>query len=99
MKVRKLKITTKLMAAIIFLFFVSDLILGIVTYNKCGNMLVDQIKANSEGLASGVASLVDAKTIAEVTPEDIESERYQAVSEYLTVFLNSCGAEYLYTLR
>ena len=99
MKVRKLRITTKLMASIIILFFISDLILGIVTYNKCGNMLVDQIKANSEALASGVASIVDAKTIAEVTPEDIESERYQAVSDFLTVFLNSSGCEFLYTIR
>lgn len=99
MKVRKFKITTKLMAAIIILFFISDLILGIVTYNKCGNMLLDQIKSNSEALASGVASLIDAKTIAEVTPEDMESERYQAVSDFLTVFLNSSGCEFLYTFR
>lgn len=99
MKVRKIRITTKLIIAIILLFLVSDVILGIVTYNKSNNMLMDQIKNNTQSVASAVAAMIDGSVVASVKPGEEETEDYLRVSNDLTTFLDSTGMEFIYTIR
>lgn len=99
MKVRKISITNKLIIGIIILFLVSDALLGFMAYRKSYLMLLDEIKSNSESLATVVAGQIDANVVATVQPGEEETEEYLAVSYQLTDFLEDSGVEYLYALR
>ena len=99
MKVRKISITNKLIIGVTILFIISDISLGFMIYKKCYNMLVEQIRYNSEKIASCVASSLDGDIIASVQPGEENTEDYLKVSNELTAYLNSTEVEYLYTLR
>ncbi|MCR5406430.1 MAG: methyl-accepting chemotaxis protein [Lachnospiraceae bacterium] len=99
MKVRKIRITTKLILAIVLLFLISDIILGIITYTKSNSMLIDQIKHNTESIASSVAAMIDGNIVASVKPGEENTEDYLKVSNDLTTFLDSTGMEFIYTIR
>ncbi|MCR5357912.1 MAG: hypothetical protein K6E63_10980 [Lachnospiraceae bacterium] len=99
MKVRRISISNKLIVAIIFLFLVSDVILGMVAYKKSFAMLNDQIKHSTESIASCVAAVIDGEVVASVQPGEEDTEEYLKVSRMLTTFLDSAGVEYVYTIR
>ncbi len=99
MKVRKIRMTTKLIIAVTLLFLVSDLILGVITYNRSNNMLMEQIRHNTESIASSVAAMVDGTIVASVKPGEENTEDYLKVSNDLTTFLDSTGMEFIYTIR
>ncbi len=100
MKVRRVSITNKLIIGIIILFLITTAALGIVSYNKSRQMLIDQIKSNTESVASSIAVTINGETVATVQPGDeTVSEEYLEVSRLLTVFTERTGMEYVYTIR
>lgn len=99
MKVRRIRITTKLILAIILLFLISDIILGMITYTRSNRLLMDQIKHNTEKIASSVAAMIDGTIVASVRPGEENTEDYLKVSNDLTTFLDSTGMEFIYTIR
>ena len=99
MKVRRFSITNKLIFVVIVLFLVSDIILGYVTYEKSYDMLNNQIKSNTESIASAVAAMIDGSIVASVAPGEEDTDDYLIVSNDLTTFLDSTGVEYVYTIR
>ncbi len=99
MKVRKISITNKLIIGVAVLFLISDIILGFITYNKCNSMLMNQIKSDTEKIASAVAAMIDGDIVASVQPGEESTEDYLKVSNMLTSFLDSTGVEYVYTIR
>ncbi len=99
MKVRRISITTQLIIGVIILFLVSDAILGMVAYKKSYQMLLDQIRHNTESISSAVAAVVDGEIIASVKPGEEDTDDYLKVSNELTTFLDSTGVEYCYTIR
>ena len=62
-------------------------------------MLEDQIKQNTEHLASTIACKLDGNAIAEVQPGDEGTEKYLGVSYDLTEFTDTAGVEFIYTIR
>ena len=66
MKGRRISISTKLIFGVILLFLISDIILGMVSYRKSYQMLMDQIKHNSESVSSAVAAMIDGNIVASV---------------------------------
>ena len=99
MKVRRFSITNKLILVVIVLFLISDIILGYVSYQKSYDMLNDQIKGNTESIASAVAAMIDGTIVASVEPGEEDTDDYLKVSNDLTTFLDSTGVEYVYTIR
>ena len=99
MKVRRFSITNKLILVVIVLFLISDIILGYVSYQKSYDMLNDQIKGNTESIASAVAAMIDGTIVASVEPGEEGTDDYLKVSNDLTTFLDSTGVEYVYTIR
>ncbi|MCR5671816.1 MAG: methyl-accepting chemotaxis protein [Butyrivibrio sp.] len=99
MKVRKIRITTKLIVGVIALFLVSDIILSIIIYNKASEILNQEIRKNTEAISKSTAAMLDGSIIASVQPGEEESEEYLEVSNMLTTFLDESGVEYLYTVR
>ena len=99
MKVRRISITNKLILGVIVLFLVSDALLGFLAYKKSYNMLEDQIKQNTEHLASTIACKLDGNAIAEVQPGEEGTEKYLGVSYDLTEFTETAGVEFIYTIR
>lgn len=99
MKVRKIGISQQLIFLIITLFLVSDIILGIFIYNKASNMLLSQIKSNSESIAKVTAALVDGNIVASVKPGDEATEDYLKVSTLITKIQEEAGVEFVYIGR
>ncbi|RKM61365.1 methyl-accepting chemotaxis protein [Butyrivibrio sp. CB08] len=99
MKVRKISITKKLIMGVIALFLISDIILGIIIYNKATDILNLEIRKNTEGIAASAAALIDGNIVASVQPGEEGTEAYLEVSNLLTTILDGTGIEYLYTVR
>lgn len=99
MKVRRISISSKLIFGVILLFLISDIILGLVSYKKSYNMLMDQIKHNGQSISSAAAAMIDGNIVASVKPGEENTEDYLKVSRDLTTLLDSTGVEYLYTIR
>lgn len=99
MKVRKISTTTKLIVAVAALFLVSDVILGAVAYNKSYNMLLDQIRSDTEKIASATAAMIDGSVVASVQPGDETTDTYLKESNQIQTFLDSTNVEYIYTVR
>ncbi len=99
MKVRKISSITKLIVAVAALFLVSDVILGAVAYNKSYNMLLDQIRSDTEKIASATAAMIDGSVVASVQPGDETTDIYLKESNQIQTFLDSTNVEYIYTVR
>lgn len=98
MKVRKKSISFKIFAAIIALLIVSDVLMGVLLYNKTRNTLVTRIKENAMNIDKCVAASVSGDLLAAITPDSVEGEEYAAIIDELTLFLDNSGVEYVYTL-
>ena len=99
MKVRKMKISLKIVIATLVLLVVSDVVLGISIYNRAKNLMVAQIKENAKNIDKCVAASVDGELLAEVQEGDVGSDAYNKVLEQLGLFLDNSGVEYVYTIR
>lgn len=99
MKVRKISITNKLIFGIVLLFLISNGVLGLVTYNKSKNMLVEQIKTNTMSVASSIANGIDGSVVAALQPGDEETDEYLSLSHDLTTYIERTGVEFVYLIR
>ena len=99
MKVRKFSIISKLLFFIVILLLLSDVVLTLMAYRSCNDILNKQIRMNNESIASAVAVEINPQTVAAVQPGEEKTEAYLKESYLLTDFLYSTGVEYIYTIR
>ena len=99
MKVRKLSMTVKLIVILLAMLLVSDVVLGIIIYNRSYSSLESQIRTSAENTAKCVAASVDGSLVSQIEDGDQESEAYQGLHEPLTMFLDNAGVEYVYTIK
>ena len=99
MKVRKQSTILKIIVSIMAIFLLSNIVLGVFVYKKASQMLNQQIKKQTEGLASTTAAMIDGSIVASVQPGEENNEEYMKVSNVLTSVLESSGVEYVYTIR
>lgn len=98
MKVRKTSISMKMFISIIALLLVSDILMGVLLYNKSKNILETQIKENAMNIDKCVAASVSGDLLATITPDSVESEEYAKIKDELTLYLDNSGVEYVYTI-
>ena len=100
MKVRRISITLKLIAGVIALFLVSDIALGVITYNYTKNMITKKIREDALHTAECAAATVDGALLETIAPGDEEgSENYTTILEDLRIFYEHAGVEYVYTIK
>ena len=102
MKVRKISVTSKLVIGVVALLLFSDVILGVVTYNKAHQILMSQIRRTIESVSSTVAEGIGGSggvLIAGVQPGDEGTRDYLSVSDKITRYMERSGLEFIYTIR
>lgn len=99
MKVRKFSIANKLIIGVILLFLISDIVLGLVIYNKSEKMLFEQIENNTMSVADSIANGIDGHVVESLKPGDEETEAYLNLSHKLTTYIERTGVEYVYLIR
>ena len=103
MKVRKLSIALKLAVIVAALLIVTDLVLGIVMYNKASASLTEQIGSNALNMANSISARLEKSgytdALATFKPGDEGTEEYKILQDELTVFFENSGCEYVYTIR
>ncbi|MCR5398071.1 MAG: hypothetical protein K6E68_00895 [Lachnospiraceae bacterium] len=103
MKVRRLSISFKFAFIVAALFIITDLVLGVVLYNREASALTEQIRTNALNMANCISARLTesgySDAIATLAPGDETSEEYQAILDELTVFYDNSGCEYVYTER
>lgn len=99
MKVRKLRVVTKIFFMIAALLLLSDLVLGCFVYQRTKSLLVTQIKENTKNIARSAAGTVDAEAFSELKVGDEGTENYKKVFDALAVFRDNSGVEYVYSSR
>lgn len=98
MKVRKTSISLKIFIAIIALLILSDVLMGVLMYNKAKGALVTQIKENAMNVDRCVAASVSGDLLALINQDSLDSEEYAKIIEELALFRDNSGVEYVYTL-
>ena len=103
MKVRKISITLKITVIVAILLAVTDVILGVVVYNKESNSLTEQITNNAIAVADCISASLEDKGEADLFSKlkagDEEKQEYKTILATLRTFYNNSGAEYVYTTR
>ncbi len=103
MKVRRIKITTKITVIVAALLIISYFLVGVVTYNNEKNALNAQIESKAIGVGDSAAAMIEFKGLAEklaalqIGQED--TPEYKEIFDLLTVFYDNSGLEYVYTIR
>lgn len=103
MKVRKSSIALKITVIVAALLAVTDVLLGVVVYNKESNSLTEQITNNAIAVADCISASLEDKGEADLFHElkagDEESQEYQTILATLRTFYYNSGSEYVYTTR
>lgn len=103
MKVRRISIALKLAVIVAAMLIITDLLLGIVLYNKESSALTEQITTNALNMANCISARLEvsgcADAIATLEPGEEDTGDYQKVLAELTVFYEKSGCEYVYTER
>lgn len=99
MKVRKVKITTKLMVLVALLLIISDVAIAAFVYGRMGDILTEQIRDTAVNVAKCVAASVDGDELMQIQPGDEETDTYLKLKDDLTLFLDNAGVEYVYTAK
>ncbi|MCR4605425.1 MAG: methyl-accepting chemotaxis protein [Eubacterium sp.] len=99
MKVRKISMTVKLIAAMLAILLVSDIVLGVAIHIKASGMITDEIKNNAKNVAQVVAASIDGNQLNKVQEGTEESDEFKSIHATLTTFLENSGVEYVYTIR
>lgn len=99
MKVRKIKISTKLMIVISFICVLSMFSTGILMLNQVKKSQLDQIKENSSALAECAAASVDGDAFAAIEEGMEDSDEFKSVYESLANFRDHSNIEYIYTMK
>ena len=98
MKVRKTGISVKIIIAFISLLLVSDVLMGILLYNKCKGIIEKQIKESAMNVDKCVAASVNGELLATIEKGSEGSEAYETLVGELRLFLDNSGVEYVYTV-
>lgn len=102
MKVRKISITLKILLVISVLLIVTDVVLGVVIYNKQSSSLTEQITSDAVNMANSVSGVLESNgdndRLAGLTLEDADGEEFMAILKTLTVFYDRSGYSYVYTV-
>ena len=77
MKVRKTGISVKIIIAFISLLLVSDVLMGILLYNKCKGIIEKQIKESAMNVDKCVAASVNGELLATIETGSEGSEAYE----------------------
>ncbi len=99
MKNRRIGIATKVFIIVMVLLVVSDFVLGVSIYRNMGNTMKSQLKENAMHLAECAAQTLDGKAFDALRTKGSDSEEFQEIYDSLTVFLESGGLEYVYSIR
>ncbi|MCR5388367.1 MAG: methyl-accepting chemotaxis protein, partial [Lachnospiraceae bacterium] len=103
MKVRRIKITTKITLIVAILLIISYFLVGVVTYNNEKNALNAQIASKAIGVGDSAAAMIEFEGLGDqlaalqVGQED--TPEYKEIFDLLTVFYDNSGLEYVYTIR
>ena len=99
MKVRRTSVALRLFFAIGGLLLVSDIILGLMVYNRSKSLLISQIKDNAANIDKCVAQSVDGTLLDTIQEGDEGSDNYNEVLASLELYRDNAGVEYVYTIR
>ena len=99
MKVRKVGITWKILAAVMALLIVSDVFVGLVIYNRSKNLLYQQTKDNAMNIAKCVSVHVDGALLEQIGLGSEDTDEYNEILDALDLFRENAEVEYIYTLN
>ena len=99
MKVRRIKITTKIFIFIAALILIGDILICSVLSLKSKNAMITQIMDNTVNIASCAASEIDGSLIKQIEPGMEDSDIFKEVYDRLSVYRDNSGIEYIYTVR
>lgn len=103
MKVRKLKITTKIVIIVAAIMIITDFLLGFLIYNKESNLIKEQICKSAMATADCVSAAIkdngQSDMLAAIVPGDEDSDEYAQINVTLTTFFNNSECDYIYTLK
>ncbi|MBR4760306.1 MAG: hypothetical protein IK078_09200, partial [Lachnospiraceae bacterium] len=99
MKVRKVKVSLKIMISVIALLILSDVVVGVLLYDRAKNLMETQIKENAMNIDRCVAASVDGADFAGIQAGDESSEAFLKIYDTLSLYLENSGVEYCYTIR
>ncbi|HAZ90728.1 MAG TPA: hypothetical protein DCX21_02020 [Eubacterium sp.] len=98
MKVRKISITTKLLATISALLLFSDITLGIIIYTQTGSMITKEIKNNGLDISKCVAKSISGGLFESIDESKGESYMNSSLMSVLENYRDNTNVEYVYTL-
>lgn len=99
MKVRKVSIANKLVILISIVGILCSSGIGIATYQKEKDSLIEQAKGNGLELAKCAANIVDADAFDAVSEGMEESDEFRTVYSQLSAFRDNSSIEYIYTMK
>ncbi len=99
MKVRKFKVSLKIMISVIVLLILSDVVVGVLLYDRAKNLMETQIKENAMNIDRCVAASVDGSLFKQIQAGDENSDAFRQIHDVLTIYLENSGVEYCYTIR
>jgi methyl-accepting chemotaxis protein len=99
MKVRRLRISVKLLLLISATSILCCLILGIAIYRQASNNLMTLTKDNSMELTASAAAFVNGDEFSIIEEGMEESPEFRSVYDTLARFRDNSNLEYIYTLR
>lgn len=99
MKVRRLSIANKLMLLISGVSILCIGGIGISTYVRESNSLIERAKENGMELAACAAAGVDGDTFSLIQEGMEESEEFSTVYDSLAVFRDNGNLEYIYSMK
>ncbi|MDR0948638.1 MAG: methyl-accepting chemotaxis protein, partial [Lachnospiraceae bacterium] len=99
MKVRRLRISVKLLLLISATSILCCLILGISIYRQASANLINLTKNNSMELTASAASFVNGDDFAQIEEGMEDSPQFHSVYDVLANFRDNSSLEYIYTLR
>ncbi len=99
MKVRRMSMSAKIFLFVSALLLVSDIIIGMLFYQRAKNLLVSQMRENALNMCNCVAASVDGAVLGRIPEGDNDSDDYMYIYDQLALFRDNSNVEYVYTLK
>ena len=97
MKTRKISIRWKLMISFSLLSIICCCVIGVFTYLRVSDMMIDEKKEAAMGLAKVAAGEIDGEEFDKITSE--EDDYFAEVISILNKYKGSSMIEYIYTMK
>lgn len=102
MKVRKISMVAKIMVIMLLILVATDLVLGVVIYNKEGEALTSEITESAMAIADCASASLTASGYADLLPAlqtgDENSEEFAAVRSVEVLYEENGKIEYVYII-